>query len=162
MTLEELLQSIAKLFPSARVSSTKRPGAITRSGKPSLHSVNRAADIAGSKSVMKSIFDWAVKNAESIGAQEIIYQNQIWKKDQGLSIWPYADHKDHVHIGLLEDNSTDSTTNSNASINQNTSQSQNQIQISGIRQRLTDPKFKQLLIFGTAGLLILIAITRKK
>ncbi len=72
----------------------------------SLHAEGRAFDAgllvsnADEKRRGDELFMWAIVNAANIGAQEIIWNHEIWTPSQGLH--PYTGenpHTDHVHIG---------------------------------------------------------------
>lgn len=72
----------------------------------SLHAEGRAFDAgllvtnAEEKRKGDELFRWAIINAANIGAQEVIWNHQIWTPSEGIH--PYTGenpHTDHVHIG---------------------------------------------------------------
>ncbi len=72
----------------------------------SLHGEGRAFD-AGlnannpeQKKRGDSLFQWVISNAPSIGAQEVIWNRQIWTPSKGIRAYTgTSPHTDHVHIG---------------------------------------------------------------
>jgi hypothetical protein len=90
-----------------RVASEDRPGAITSSGHPSLHSFGQALDIAGSPARMGALFD-AIKRHFPGQINELFYSPKGFVKHDryfspGSGFGGKAlrdDHFDHVHIGL--------------------------------------------------------------
>jgi hypothetical protein len=82
-----------------RVSSGRRPGAITNAGGVSYHSSGNALDLAGSPGQMMS---FAQHMATKYGGQleELIYSPMGYSIKNGSRTAPYAvaDHYDHVHV----------------------------------------------------------------
>ncbi len=73
----------------------------------SLHGEGRAFDAglnvsnAAEKARGDQLFLWTIQNAANIGAQEIIWNRQIWTPRKGLHVYSGENpHVDHVHIGL--------------------------------------------------------------
>lgn len=84
-----------------RLTSGLRPGAITASGRPSLHSVGQAIDVAGSPRAM-AMYARAVIGRP--GVAEVIhtpigawYPGVGWTRPTGATA---AMHYDHVHVGV--------------------------------------------------------------
>ena len=110
-SIEAFANWAVSLFPGLHISSLHRPGAITaHGGNTSLHALGRAVDIGGGaqgsdpNAPMNKLFAFMLDAAtrHTIPIQELIHNNSIWSGSRGLHGWPYSDHFDHVHIGLLE------------------------------------------------------------
>lgn len=99
---EQMTAALQAAFPGVRITSDLRPGAVTSSGRRSLHADGMALDIEPSMEV----FDWIARSypesSELIfspaGARQInngrphVYQGQV-----------VADHVDHIHWGIRLD-----------------------------------------------------------
>lgn len=112
------LESMLPQFGLA-VSSRTRPGAMTSTGKPSLHSIGQALDIDGSPAKMAELFDYLRENYGD-RIRELIYtpkgavyggkyvdpQTMLAKDNKrGSSI--YHDHFSHLHVSLKDGGSID-------------------------------------------------------
>ncbi len=90
------LANLAVKFFGGAISSGFRPGAITSSGRTSLHASGRAFDYAGSQPQMWAVYQWA-KHLPHV--YEIIHNHSIWKKGKE-SYWRLLDHFNHTHVGF--------------------------------------------------------------
>jgi hypothetical protein len=79
------------------------------------HGEGRALDIMISDSTVGwDIAKWVRANARSLGAMEVIYQQQIWTVQRSSEGWrgmedrgsPSANHMDHVHVSVYGNNGT--------------------------------------------------------
>ncbi len=84
-----------------RIGSGLRPGAITESGRPSMHAAGRARDFPGPPANMMR---FALYLAQKYGSRlaELIYTPMGFSIKNGRRVPPYAqaDHYDHVHVAM--------------------------------------------------------------
>jgi hypothetical protein len=99
-TTAAILKYAASTPVIERPSSTFRPGAITRSGHQSYHSVGRAVDFVGPN--LMAIFQSFLPIAGQL--KELIYGRAPFNIKNGQRVRPYAvaDHLDHVHVALAK------------------------------------------------------------
>jgi len=98
---EKLFETVRRQFPDVELLSGFRPGAITATGRPSLHGRGRAIDI----SPRMDIFDWLASTFPASG--ELIFSpagaRQIYKGSPHLYGEPTrSDHWDHIHWGFFD------------------------------------------------------------
>lgn len=94
---------IKALVPSAIMTSNYRPGAITRSGYPSLHGMGRAVDFVAPN--MRAAFN-AIRPL--LPWTELYYSPMEWQQMRGGRNYntrgtpAYADHFDHIHAAFAK------------------------------------------------------------
>lgn len=101
MIWQQLWNVVHHQFPGAQLFSSFRPGAITATGRPSLHSRGRAIDISPDM----AIFNWLAANYPASG--ELIFSpangRQIYKGAPHFYGEPTrGDHWDHIHWGMFD------------------------------------------------------------
>ena len=88
-----------------QLSSGYRPGAITSSGNPSYHSMNRAGDFSNGTSTPQE-YAFGMFMARRFGAvlKELIHTPLGFSIKDGRKVPPYAaaEHYDHVHVAYQE------------------------------------------------------------
>lgn len=103
---KDLVKQDIKQF-GLTVTSENRPGAVARgTGNASLHSIDQALDISGSKSAMARFYDFARKKYGDSAIREMIYspKGQVIRGKASSTVRnakTRADHYDHVHISLM-------------------------------------------------------------
>ena len=80
-----------------RLTSGFRPGAITESGRRSLHGMGKAGDLAGSWAAMQAA---ALLAGRFPGAKEVLFNSINWVTGQHVNL--HNPHTDHVHVGFAE------------------------------------------------------------
>lgn len=101
MIWQQLLNVVRHQFPFVELLSGFRPGAITATGRQSLHSLGRAIDITPSM----EIFNWLAERYPNSG--ELIFSpagdRQIYKGHPHYYGEPTrSDHFDHIHWGWFD------------------------------------------------------------
>ena len=101
MIWQQLWNAVHHQFPWAQLHSSFRPGAITATGRPSLHGRGRAIDITPSM----EIFNWIASNYPASG--ELIFSpaggRQIYRGHPHFYGQPTrGDHWDHIHWGMFD------------------------------------------------------------
>jgi phage-related minor tail protein len=94
--------AVKKQFPSAQLFSAVRPGAVTRSGNASYHSMGRAIDITPSLAIAQ----WIRDHYKAI-TKELIFtpfgRNQLKNgQDATFSAGVASDHYDHAHWAMAK------------------------------------------------------------
>ena len=99
--VEKLMAAVRSQFPGLALFSGLRPGAITATGRPSLHGRGRAVDIPP----RMDVFDWLASTYP--GSGELIFSpaggRQIYKGAPHFYGQPTrGDHWDHIHWGMFD------------------------------------------------------------